>query len=122
VDLLVGLGIHEHQACVFFVEVLHLALVEHRELDLLGEAGKFLSDGTTCVVQTYEGRPVGADLPVSMVLTITETEPGMKGDRVSGALKPATVETGAIVQVPLFLNTGDKIKIDTRNGQYSSKA
>jgi len=73
-------------------------------------------------VQTYEGRPVGADLPVSMVLTITETEPGMKGDRVSGALKPATVETGAIVQVPLFLNTGDKIKIDTRNGQYSSKA
>jgi len=94
----------------------------HVDAELLGEAGKFLSDGTTCVVQTYEGRPVGADLPVSMVLTITETEPGMKGDRVSGALKPATVETGAVVQVPLFLNTGDKIKIDTRNGQYSSKA
>jgi len=94
----------------------------HIDADLLGPAGKFLKDGTTCVVQTYNGQPVGADLPVSMVLEITETEPGMKGDRVSGALKPAMVETGAIVQVPLFLETGDKIKIDTRNGEYSSRA
>jgi elongation factor P len=94
----------------------------HVDADLLGQAAKFLKDGTTCVVQTYNGRPVGADLPVSMVLEITETEPGMKGDRVSGALKPATVETGAIVQVPLFLETGDKIKVDTRNGEYSSRA
>jgi elongation factor P len=94
----------------------------HIDADLLGPAGKFLKDGTTCVVQTYNGQPVGADLPVSMVLEITETEPGMKGDRVSGALKPAKVETGAIVQVPLFLETGDKIKIDTRNGEYSSRA
>ena len=94
----------------------------HIDADLLGPAGKFLKDGTTCVVQTYNGQPVGAVLPVSMVLEITETEPGMKGDRVSGALKPATVETGAIVQVPLFLETGDKIKIDTRNGEYSSRA
>ncbi len=94
----------------------------HVDPEYLGQSGKFLKDGTTCVVQTYQGQPVGAELPVSMVLEITETEPGMKGDRVSGALKPATVETGAIVQVPLFLETGDKIRIDTRNGEYSSRA
>jgi elongation factor P len=94
----------------------------HVDPEYLGESGKFLKDGTTCVVQTYRGQPVGADLPVSMVLEITETEPGMKGDRVSGALKPATLETGAIVQVPLFLETGDKIRVDTRNGEYSSRA
>jgi elongation factor P len=94
----------------------------HVDPEYLGESGKFLKDGTTCVVQTYRGRPVGADLPVSMVLEITDTEPGMKGDRVSGALKPATMETGAIVQVPLFLETGDKIRVDTRNGEYSSRA
>jgi elongation factor P len=61
-------------------------------------------------------------MPIAMELEITETEPGMKGDRVSGALKPATVETGATVQVPLFLETGDRIKVDTRTGEYMSRA
>jgi elongation factor P len=65
---------------------------------------------------------VGAELPVTLEVEITETEPGHKGDRVSGALKPATVETGAIVQVPLFLETGQRIKVDTRTGDYISKA
>src|SRR5919106_951721 len=83
----------------------------HVDPDLLGDAAKFLKDGTTCMVQTYDGRPVGADLPVSMVLEVTDTEPGLKGDRVSGALKPATVETGAVVQVPLFVEKGEHIKV-----------
>ena len=61
-------------------------------------------------------------MPVTIELEITETEPGMKGDRVSGALKPATLETGAIVQVPLFLEKGESIKVDTRTGEYISRA
>ena len=94
----------------------------HVPADLLGDARKFLKDGTVCIVPTYEGTPVGAELPVTLVLEITDTEPGLKGDRVAGALKPATVETGAVVQVPLFLEKGESIKVDTRNGEYISRA
>ncbi len=94
----------------------------HIDPELLGDAVKFLKDGTVCLVPTFEDRPVSAEMPNSIELEITETEPGMKGDRVSGALKPATVETGAIVQVPLFLTTGDRIKVDPRSGEYMSKA
>ena len=67
-------------------------------------------------------RPSDLQLPASVELEVTETEPGLKGDRVSGALKPATVETGATVQVPLFVETGDRIKVDTRSGGYLSRA
>ena len=94
----------------------------HVDPELLGESRKFLKDGTTCMVPVYDGTPVGAEMPIAMEFEITETEPGMKGDRVSGALKPATVETGAIVQVPLFLEIGDRIKVDTRTGEYMSRA
>jgi elongation factor P len=94
----------------------------HVDPELLGEARKFLKDGTVCLIPVYEGTPVGADLPVTIELEITETEPGLKGDRVAGALKPATVETGATVQVPLFVTIGDKIKVDTRSGEYLSRA
>ena len=94
----------------------------HVDPDLLGEARKFLKDGTVCMIPVYDGTPIGADLPVSIELEIVETEPGLKGDRVSGALKPATVETGAVVQVPLFFEKGDRIKVDTRTGEYSSRA
>jgi elongation factor P len=94
----------------------------HVDPTLLGDARKFLKDGTVCMVPVYEGTPIGAEMPVSIELAITETEPGMKGDRVSGALKPATVETGAIVQVPLFVEPGDRIKVDTRSGEYQSRA
>ena len=89
---------------------------------LFGRAVDFLSEGTVCVISVYEGQPVVADLPPILTLEVTETEPGIKGDRVSGALKPATVETGAIVSVPLFVERGDKIKVDTRTGEYSSRA
>jgi elongation factor P len=94
----------------------------HVDPELLGDARIFLKDGTTCMIPVYDGTPVGAELPVSMELEITETEPGVKGDRVSGALKPATVETGATVQVPLFFEIGDRIKVDTRTGEYMSRA
>jgi elongation factor P len=94
----------------------------HVPRELLGDAVKFLKDGTICMVPVYDGTPVGAEMPVTMVLEITATEPGMKGDRVSGALKPATLETGAVVQVPLFLETGESIKVDTRSGEYISRA
>lgn len=94
----------------------------HVNPELLGDARKFLKDGTVAIVPTYEGTPVGAELPVTLELEITDTEPGHKGDRVSGALKPATVETGAVVQVPLFLEKGERIKVDTRSGDYISRA
>ena len=94
----------------------------HIDPELLGDAVKFLKDGTVCMVPVYEGTPIGAEMPVTVELEIVETEPGMKGDRVSGALKPATVETDAIVQVPLFLEKGDRIKVDTRSGEYISRA
>ncbi len=94
----------------------------HIDPEMLGESRRFLGDGTVCLVPTFEGAPIGAELPVSLVLEVTETEPGHKGDRVSGALKPATVETGAVVQVPLFIETGERIKVDTRSGTYMSRA
>lgn len=94
----------------------------HIDPAMFGEAVRFLKDGTVCLVPTYEGTPVGVDLPVTVELEITETEPGMKGDRVAGALKPATLETGAVVQVPLFLEPGERVKVDTRSGEYISRA
>ncbi|NNN22646.1 MAG: elongation factor P, partial [Acidimicrobiales bacterium] len=65
---------------------------------------------------------VGVELPAAVELTIADTEPGVQGDRVSGARKPATLETGLVVQVPLFVNSGDKVKIDTRSGEYITRA
>ncbi len=66
----------------------------------------------------YRGAPMDADLPASVVLAVAETEPGVKGDTVSGATKPAKLETGISVNVPLFINTGERIKVDTRSGEY----
>ena len=70
----------------------------------------------------YNGEIVGVDLPAAVELKVTETEPGIQGDRVSGARKPATLQTGLVVQVPLFVNTGDVIKVDTRSGEYLTRA
>ena len=94
----------------------------HVDPELLGDSRRFLKDGVTCLIPTYEGTPLGAELPITLEFEITETEPGLKGDRVSGALKPATLETGATIQVPLFLETGDRVKVDTRSGEYMSRA
>ena len=87
----------------------------------LGNAPSYLSEGDSAVLQMYNGEVVGVDLPAAVELTVTETEPGVQGDRVSGARKPATLETGLVVQVPLFVNTGDRIKVDTRSGDYLTR-
>jgi elongation factor P len=87
----------------------------------LGPAAGFLVEGASAVLQMYGGEIVGVDIPASVELAVVETEPGVQGDRVSGARKPATVETGIAVSVPLFINVGDRIKVDTRNGQYLTR-
>jgi elongation factor P len=89
--------------------------------DLLGTAPDYLKEGDEANLQMYNDEIVGVELPASVELKVTETEPGEKGDRVSGARKPATLETGLIVQVPLFVNTGDGIKVDTRTGEYLTR-
>ncbi|HEV2810746.1 MAG TPA: elongation factor P [Acidimicrobiales bacterium] len=87
----------------------------------LGPAAGFLVQGASAVLQMYAGEIVGVEIPTSVELEVTETEPGLQGDRVSGGRKPATVETGIAVSVPLFINVGDRIKVDTRNGQYLTR-
>jgi elongation factor P len=88
----------------------------------LGDAASYIVDGSTAALTMYEGEIIGVDLPASVELTITACEPGIQGDRVSGARKPATLETGLVVQVPLFVNQGDRIKVDTRSGDYLTRA
>jgi elongation factor P len=88
----------------------------------LGEAAKYLKEGDSAVIQLWNSEIVGVDLPAAAELTVTETEPGVQGDRVSGARKPATLETGLTIQVPLFVNTGDRVKVDTRSGEYLTRA
>ena len=88
----------------------------------LGDAPNYLKEGDEANLQMYNGEIVGVDLPAAVELTVTETEPGIQGDRVSGARKPATLQTGLVVQVPLFVNTGDVIKVDTRSGEYLTRA
>jgi elongation factor P len=90
--------------------------------DLLGESAKFLLEGQFVQVQYFEGKPILVDLPISMVFEVVYTEPGFKGNTVSNVLKEAKINTGATIKVPTFVKIGDKIKIDTRNGSYSSKA
>ena len=94
---------------------------QHVDPSALGDAVKFLKEGDTAVLQQYGAEIIGVDLPAAVELTVTETEPGIQGDRVSGAKKPAKVETGHTVQVPLFVNIGDKIKVDTRSGEYLTR-
>ena len=88
----------------------------------LGGAVNYLKEGDTVVLPTYQEQVVGVDLPAAVELKVTETEPGIQGDRVSGARKPATLETGLVVQVPLFVEVGDTLKVDTRSGEYLTRA
>jgi elongation factor P len=88
----------------------------------IGDAVNFLKEGDTAVLPMYKDEIVGVELPAAVELVVTETEPGMQGDRVSGARKAATLETGLIVQVPLFVNIGDRVKVDTRSSDYLSRA
>ncbi len=88
----------------------------------LGSSAQYLKEGDSVVLQMFDGEIVGVDMPAAVELKVTDTEPGVQGDRVSGARKPATLETGLVVQVPLFVSTGDTVKVDTRTGEYLTRA
>ncbi len=88
----------------------------------LGSAANYLVEGAQAILVMYEDEIIETELPASVELTITETEPGVQGDRVSGARKPATLETGLVIQVPLFVNPGDRVKVDTRSAEYLTRA
>jgi elongation factor P len=89
--------------------------------EIIGDAKNFLLENATVMIAQHDGQVLYVELPASVVLEITHTEPGLQGDRATGGTKPATLETGAEIQVPLFLNVGDKVKVDTRDGSYLSR-
>ncbi len=107
-------------------EYVFMDMVSYDQLNVpqaaLGDATKYLKENDVAVIQFHTDEIVGVDLAASVELEVIETEPGLQGDRVSGALKPATLETGVVVNVPLFVNPGDRIKVDTRTGDYITRA
>ena len=86
--------------------------------DTVGDAARFMLENQIVMVATHEGAPLFVELPTSVELVVTHTDPGLQGDRSTGGTKPATLETGAEIQVPLFLSIGEKVKVDTRDGRY----
>jgi elongation factor P len=93
----------------------------HLSAEQLGDITKYLVEGMTLDRTTHEGETIGVELPISVELKVVETEPGFAGDTQSGAKKPATLESGVVVQVPIFVEEGDTIKVDTRNGEYQTR-
>ena len=90
--------------------------------EVLGDAFRFVKENTVCKLVSYKGSVFTVEVPNFMDLEVTETEPGLRGDTATNVTKPATLETGAEVKVPLFINTGDKIQIDTRTGEYIGRS
>ena len=90
--------------------------------DHMGDAANYMVENLPVRILFFRGEPIGIDLPIFIDLEITETEPGVRGDTVSGATKAAKLSSGAVVHVPLFLNVGDRIKVDTRTGTYIERA
>jgi elongation factor P len=90
----------------------------HVMKDKVGDEVRFVSEGLDCEVTLFNGQAIGIELPPSVVLQISESEPGIKGDTASGATKPAKLSTGAVVNVPLFIKEGEWVKVDTRSGEY----
>jgi len=88
---------------------------------LVLDSANYLTDGMTVILPTYQGKPMGVELPAAVELEVTHTEPGVKGDRVSGATKPVTLVTGLVVQAPLFVEQGETIRVDTRSGDYITR-
>ncbi|MDQ3694816.1 MAG: elongation factor P [Chloroflexota bacterium] len=84
----------------------------------VGDSAKFIKENDVVDLLTYDEEPIDIELPTAVNLTVTDTDPGLKGDTASGATKPATLETGLVVSVPLFVNIGDMVKVDTRSGDY----
>jgi elongation factor P len=93
----------------------------HLSANDIGDDARFLVEGITAIVAFHAGNPLSLDLPTTVDLRVTQTDPGLKGDRSSAGTKPATVQTGAVVQVPLFVNTGDLVRVDTRTGEYVTR-
>ncbi len=87
----------------------------------LGEAADYLTEQMVAQIAIYHGEIIGVEIAASVEMHIAQTEPGVQGDRVSGARKPATLETGKVIQVPLFVDMGDKVKVDTRTGDYITR-
>ena len=92
------------------------------EADKLGDNFRFVKEEMICKIVSYKGNVFAVEPPMFVELTVTETEPGFKGDTATGTTKPATLETGAVIKVPLFINEGDVLKIDTRTGEYLERA
>jgi elongation factor P len=90
--------------------------------DHLGDSKSFLKENIDVKVLMFNNKPIGIELPIFVQLQITQTDPGVRGDTATGATKPATLETGVVIQVPLFINQGDSVKIDTRTGEYVERA
>ena len=128
-DEKVGLAIVERREMQYlYREGDHLVLMDtgtyeqlHVPLEVVGDAASFLVEGATARVPMHEGNPMGVAPPAAVVLAVAKTEPGIKGDRVSGAVKAAELETGITVQVPLFVEPGDRVKVDTRTRVYLSR-
>ena len=90
-------------------------------MEAVGDAASYIADGATVRLSMYDGNPIGIELPAAVALEVTHAEPGVKGDRVSGATKPVTLSTGLVVQAPLFVDEGDVLKVDTRTGAYITR-
>lgn len=90
--------------------------------DLIADKASFLKEGMECQLLKFEDRPLSIELPIKVVYEIKETEPGIRGDTAQGGSKPAVIETGAKITVPLFINQGDKVVVDTRDGTYVERA
>jgi elongation factor P len=88
----------------------------------VGDAAQYLAENASCELLTYGDEPIGVDMPAAVVLAVADTDPGVKGDTAQGGTKLAKLETGLTVQVPLFINSGDKLKVDTRSGEYLERA
>lgn len=92
------------------------------EEGVVGGATRFLKENETVLVVFTDGSPIGIELPTAVELEVVQTDPGVRGDTATGGTKPATLETGAVVQVPLFIQIGERIKVDTRTGEYLTRA
>ena len=110
---------HEGEQLVF----MDMTTYDQMHMDAEATDGKanYLKDGQECRVLLYNEKPLDIEIPASLVLEVTETEPGAKGDTVSNVTKPATLETGGVIQVPIFVNIGDRVKVDTRTNGYLSR-
>jgi elongation factor P len=94
----------------------------HLAEDQVGDSRYYLLENMSLMLNLYQGRPIGLDFPTTVNLEVVKSDPGLKGDTAAGATKPATLSTGLVVQVPLFINEGDLLKIDTRTGEYLERA